>query len=307
MLWVKKSAVLAVSLLLLAAAAGCGGGERDDGHAGHEQETAASANAVHDADHGGDEQPGEGGQAGGDHGGAHGSHGGEATAYELEWTYEPEQPKSGEPVSIRTQVYDAEGKTVEQFELSHEKLMHLIVVSEDLSVFQHLHPDKLDSGQFAVETRLPQAGGYKLFADFVPEGGSDMTAVARLRVEGEQAEPHKLVPDEKLEQTVNGIDVRLNLSSNKAGESSELTFTFADADTKEPVTDLEPYLGAMGHTVIVSEDSERYLHVHPVTEDGGGPEAKFATEFPERGIYKIWGQFQRSGETFIVPYVVNID
>ena len=31
----------------------------------------------------------------------------------------------------------------------------------------------------------------------------------------------------------------------------------------EPVTDLTPYIGALGHCVIISEDTQTYLHSHP--------------------------------------------
>ena len=51
-----------------------------------------------------------------------------------------------------------------------------------------------------------------------------------------------------------------------AGEEAMLHFQVRDANGK-PLTDLEPYMGAMGHAVILSEDGAIYLHVHPVSDE----------------------------------------
>ena len=59
----------------------------------------------------------------------------------------------------------------------------------------------------------------------------------------------------------------------------------------EPVTDLEPYLGAYGHLVALREGDLAYLHVHP--EDGdAGPEVPFAVEVPSAGGYRLFFDFQ---------------
>ncbi|TVY07275.1 hypothetical protein FPZ49_24920 [Paenibacillus cremeus] len=47
-----------------------------------------------------------------------------------------------------------------------------------------------------------------------------------------------------------------------AGKESLMTFTIKDAKIKNPITNLQPYLGAVGHVVILSADAEQHLHVH---------------------------------------------
>jgi hypothetical protein len=80
----------------------------------------------------------------------------------------------------------------------------------------------------------------------------------------------------------------------------------------QPITDLQPYLGAMGHCVIVSEDGQTYLHSHPeqlfnpTPDTHGGPAVMFHTIFPHPGLYKIWGQFQRNGKVLVSSFVVNV-
>jgi hypothetical protein len=76
------------------------------------------------------------------------------------------------------------------------------------------------------------------------------------------------------------------------GMDLTMTSTIKDAKTKQPITNLQPYLGAVGHVVAISGDTETYLHVHPKNEHAKGPDAKFMTNFSKSGLYKVWGQFQ---------------
>ena len=109
-----------------------------------------------------------------------------------------------------------------------------------------------------------------------------------------------------MSQSVEGKHIELTLSTYAAGEEAVLTYAFRDADTNDPIRDLEPYLGAAGHVVILSEDAGQYLHVHPIDESSSGPAAQFATSFPKKGLYRIWGQFQHEGEVLTVPFTVEI-
>lgn len=47
-------------------------------------------------------------------------------------------------------------------------------------------------------------------------------------------------------------------------EDTEIAFSIADA-SDNPITDLEPLMGAGGHNVI-SSDIQEFLHVHPTDE-----------------------------------------
>ncbi|MDQ6421363.1 hypothetical protein RB620_18205 [Paenibacillus sp. LHD-117] len=217
-----------------------------------------------------------------------------------------DHPSAGGKLAIAMNITDRDGNKIEKFDINHEKLMHLIIVSRDLSEFYHLHPDYEGEGVFRQEAVLPSGGEYRLFADFKPTGGEQATLSGSVHVSGDEP-GNPLVPDTELTEEVDGTTVSLSLSTMKAGEASELTFSFADAGTNKPVKDLEPYLGAIGHVVIVGEGAEHYLHVHAENGNGSGPDAVFATTFPEPGTYRIWGQFQRNGKTFIAPFTVKVE
>jgi Cu+-exporting ATPase len=214
--------------------------------------------------------------------------------------------QAGKEAEIRIHIQDEKGKGIEKFDFNHEKLLHLIVVSKDLSYFNHIHPEYKGKGEFAITTSFPAGGEYKLIADYVPTGGSKTTQTEWIKVEGTAAAPVPIKPDQGHSNIVDGVEVTLQNNHPEAGKDFALDFTLADAATNAPITDLQPYLGAVGHVVILSEDTDHYLHVHPVDEKAKGPDAQFMTSFPDKGTYKIWAQFQRNGHVFTVPFVVAV-
>ncbi|MEH6939101.1 hypothetical protein V7056_14805 [Bacillus sp. JJ664] len=217
-----------------------------------------------------------------------------------------ENPESGIKNTLNINVITEAGKPVKEFELEHEKLMHLIVVSKDLSFFDHIHPKYKGDGEFTISPSFPTGGEYKLYADYVPKGASKVVKSTEVSVSGEVAQPTKLVADKELTKVVEGKEVTLTFDHLMTNMELTMNFTIKDAKTKKPITNLQPYLGAIGHVVAISGDTETYLHVHPMDENATGPNAKFMTSFPKKGLYKIWGQFQHNGKVFIVPFTVNV-
>ncbi|TJY40829.1 hypothetical protein E5161_16960 [Cohnella pontilimi] len=207
---------------------------------------------------------------------------------------------------IRLEIKKQDGTAIDRFDINHEKLLHLIVISKDLSYFNHIHPEYKGNGVFEIQNDFPAGGEYRLIADFKPADGDSMTKMTWAQLDGKTAQPVPVKPDSKLEQVVQGNRVQLTIDRLAANQDTKLQFSIADERTNRPVTDLQPYLGAIGHVVILSEDGERYLHVHAEEGQGSGPDAVFETQFPKSGIYKIWGQFRRNNEVFTSSFVVNV-
>ncbi|MGO4180563.1 hypothetical protein AB4Z17_05210 [Paenibacillus sp. TAF43_2] len=282
-----------LAVLVFVAACGKQNKQETDNHGAHGGHSQAASPAASSA---------------GEHGAHGGEHAGETKKLETNpvWKWSEETPKSGEKTVITVQIQDTDGKAIEAFDINHEKKLHLIAVSKDLSYFDHIHPEYKGNGQFEITTSFPFGGDYKLFADYIPTGGSATTKSEWIKVEGLAAEQVPIKPSDEHSVIVDGVEITLENNHPEAGKEMELNFKLSDAKSKDPITDLEPYLGAVGHVVILSEDTEQYLHVHPLEEKAKGPDAKFMTTFPSAGVYKIWGQFQRNGKTFISPFVVEV-
>ena len=243
--------------------------------------------------------------------------------YGLRVISEPARPRPGAPARLRFVVsHPQTGGPVKSYVVNHEKLFHLFVVSEDMGDYQHLHPQLEPDGSFTVEAALARPGLYQLHADFFPVGGTPQVIRRSLPTAGfggaaRRPRPARLTPDAGLTKTFDGLSVTLDLggSEPEAGALLPLRFRLADAQTGEPARDLEPYLGAWGHTLVLNADQSEYLHSHPteavpVAADRGrlrgGPEVEFKTMFPGPGLYRVWTQFKRAGRIVTASFTLKV-
>ena len=169
---------------------------------------------------------------------------------EIQVRVEPASPAPGEPTELTYRLSDTEsGEAISELPVDHERQMHLIAVSRDLEQFQHVHPELGASGGFAVTTTFPTEGTYVLFDEFVRDGRK---VLDRREIEvGAGGGTASLRPD--LEpKTVGGLTVSLETPQEiRAGEEAAFTYTLEKEDGT-PAEDLQPYLGAPAHVVIVS-------------------------------------------------------
>jgi hypothetical protein len=214
-----------------------------------------------------------------------------------------------EDISITILIKNKSNKPIESFQTVQEKKMHMIVVSKDLSYFSHIHPEYNGDGEFAITTKFPTAGDYKLIADVTPKGGVDSSIETHwLHINGDVSKAKPIVPERNFTKVADGLKVTLSYDKKKmmSGMAINMSFTIRDEKTNKPITNLQPYLGAKGHMVVMSADLEKYLHVHPMTTKDNGPKVTFMTLFPKKGVYKIWSQFQYEDRVIVVPFIVLV-
>jgi hypothetical protein len=106
-------------------------------------------------------------------------------------------------------------------------------------------------------------------------------------------------------KVVDGVRVTLDASRARGGETQPLAFRIDDAATGGPVSDLEPYLGASAHLLVVPADLTEAIHGHPADE-GRGPAVSFSPLLPRAGLYKAWIQFQRGGHVSTAAFVIEV-
>ncbi len=223
----------------------------------------------------------------------------ERVEYPMEVVCASERALPGQPLELTFRVLDPDtGKTVSKFQIVHEKLLHLFVVSEDLEFFAHVHPIWQKNGTFTLSLTLPYGGMYRLLADFYPEGGVPQLAVSTLYVTGHAREAkltQSMMPCKSANLTAT---LRTEPAELLAGLESRLTFSL------DPWEELQPYLGAWGHMLAASSDLIDLLHIHPFLVKGG--DIQFNIIFPRPGLYRIWTQFQRSDVVNTVIFTVDV-
>lgn len=201
---------------------------------------------------------------------------------------------------FRFRIGGPDGAPVTKFAVEHEKRLHLVLVRRDGSGFQHVHPEMTADGTWSVPLTLPEAGSYRVFADFKPENGPKTTLDADIQVPGAY-EPRQHLADSR-KSTVDQYEIALS-GDLTAGAESVVTATIT-RDGK-PVTDLQPYLGANGHLVALRAADLAYLHVHPQESTGHGPEVKFAVEVPTAGRYRLFLDFQHEGKVRTAEFTLS--
>jgi hypothetical protein len=227
--------------------------------------------------------------------------------YLLDMQTTPAAPTAGEPVQFRFVVADPDTRRpVADFAVVHDKRFHLFVVSQDLEQLAHIHPEQQADGAWTIQHVLPQAGYYRIYADFLPIGGTPQVIARTLVTAGYSgdlaASVPSLTPDRSFTKKTETATVSLTVepSTIVAGRTVKLRYDLKAGEA--PVTDLEPYLGAWGHTLVLSEDALEYVHAHPieflptdVPDPKGGPTITFDAMFPKPGRYRVWTQFKRQG------------
>jgi hypothetical protein len=206
--------------------------------------------------------------------------------------------RRGRPAELRFSLVGSDGQTVRDFEVEHEKRMHLILVRRDGQGFQHLHPELGDDGVWHVRLTLPDAGSYRVFADF-KYGGEAQTLAADLAVDGE-ADYLPLPAPATSVDAGDGYRVRIDAPALRAGREAELRFNVS-RDGKPVRT--QPYLGAGGHLVALREGDLAYLHVHP---EGHDETVSFMTELPSEGRYRLYLQFKHGGRVHTAEFTQEV-
>ncbi|HZG36650.1 MAG TPA: hypothetical protein VEY87_12470 [Gaiellaceae bacterium] len=175
-----------------------------------------------------------------------------------------------------------EGRTVRDFDVEHERRLHLVVVKRELDVFLHLHPEQRRDGSWVTRLQLPADGVYRAFADFT-SAGERRTLGIDLFARGGGATPPP-APASPYATELRRDGERLEFRVTRGGR---------------PVR-FEPYLGAGGHLVVLREGDLAYIHAH-ADED----RLAFDVPFPTPGRYRLFLQFKADGSVHTRSFEVR--
>ncbi|HEX5088024.1 MAG TPA: heavy metal translocating P-type ATPase [Nocardioides sp.] len=236
----------------------------------------------------------------------------------------PDAIEPGRPTRLTVEVRDADsGELVGDLVRTHQVWMHMIVTRTDLGTFAHLHPEPTGTpGVYTVRASLPTSGDYLVHTEFRRNGDmGDVLDAHTVTVAGRQPAPVAVPATEVRSWTGDGVRIRLEGDAT-VGATSDLTLTFAKVDTAGrvtgPVTDLQPYLGAAGHVVVMRADDSTFAHRHAETFDSRGrpvlalpgtrfgPDLELHLRLDRPGTYRLWAQFELSDGTVVTaPFVLH--
>lgn len=253
-------------------------------------------------------------------------------SYKIEVTSSTGNVKPNQKATIKYKIKNDKGEILKNYETVHEKIMHFITVRKDLQYFQHLHPDfNKSTGEFTVNITFQTDGPYRIFPDFTPGENNPqklpVTVFQDIDVGyiGEyRAKP--ITQDKDKAKIYDEYEV-ITTFPKDTKKQTEITYSLNISKNGIPITNLDNYLGALGHSVILKEGTLDFIHTHALdaksvnasqghgqqqaqhgssTQDANqGPEISFSATFPESGVYKIFTQFQYEGKLLTVDYAVK--
>ncbi len=225
----------------------------------------------------------------------------EPAEFHMDLTVTPPALKPGQPAELRFSIHDPwKDRPVKNFQIVHEKLFHMFVVSQDLKYFVHDHPVFQPDGDFTYNYAFPQPGLYRVLGDFYPDGATPQLLAESVLVAGTPPAPVTLTKDYATKDAENlQVEMTTDPPEPVAAQKTLMYFKLKPADG------IEKYIGAWAHMLAASDDLIDLIHTHPFIADGG-PNMQFTLEFPRARVYRVWVQFQRKGVVNTVHFDVPV-
>lgn len=208
---------------------------------------------------------------------------------------------TGRPRIFAFRVLDSNGRGLRAYDELHERRMHLLLVRRDLTGFQHLHPVVRPDGMWTTSLKLDKPGAYRAFADFSSRGRRTVLAVD-LAASGVAVLQPLPAPAANADAG-DGYEVALETNRIAPGQPSMLSFSVRrDARAVQ----VDPYLGARGHLVVLREGDLGYLHIGYLHTHAEADELDFETTFPSAGRYRAFVQFVHNRRLHSAAFTLEV-
>ena len=211
-------------------------------------------------------------------------------------------PMSGMAMPLRFTITHG-GSPVTDLLREQTKLLHLYLVRDDLSGFQHLHPVLSRGGVWSVRPAALAPGSYRVYTQLTPRGADEPVVLSTALDLGTDAGAPSDVPTG--EASAGGWTVSLHGQPHNGS-----TLTMSIERDGRPFAGLQPYLDTYAHVSAFREGDLAFSHLHPteaVTSRPGGPDLDFMVEVPEPGTYRLFVQFRADGTLHTVPVTTTVD
>jgi len=228
------------------------------------------------------------------------------TKFRMDIASEPAQIEAGKEVTIQLKPINLSNESaLVPLDVVHEKKIHLIAVSEDLSEFYHLHPEYNANGNYEMKMTFPSGGNYILYADYQPSGATHQLEKKNIVVSG-KPQPAQNFEASKLTSTDNGVALTLRSGSGsfKTNQMLHIDGILTKDGAEIDASTLDNYLGTKAHIVLINMNDKSYEHIHADVE---GKVLHMHTDLSTPGIYRAWIQFMYKGKLHTTDFVIDVE
>ncbi|MDP9195350.1 MAG: hypothetical protein M3O22_01055 [Pseudomonadota bacterium] len=216
-------------------------------------------------------------------------------------------PEQANPLFAQLAGGDGSLLTPERLEEVHTEKVHFLVVDETLADYHHLHPEPGPLLGTYITSFTPSADrSYRIWADITPVGQQRQFPSALLKGQnpcsGSCAD--KTV---SLQGQAEGLKATLSFDGPlKAGIPVMGTFRITTDASNQPITDLEPVMGARAHIAGFYDDFATMAHIHPLEQGASSPGLQFHLTPERSGFLKLFLQVRQNGRDILIPFGVTV-
>ncbi len=247
------------------------------------------------------------------------------SALQISLSTQPSPSLPGIPTRIALSLKDEKGIPLTGLEIEHERLIHMLIISEDFSSLGHIHaedvgpitPDMLANAVFPMEYTFPKPGKYLVAIDFLHKNHA-VSEQLFLETAGARETP-VIVKDFSRVKIFDGYTVSLATNPLAPLSGSEVALEYHIEKEGGPVLDLEPYLAAPLHVAAVSADLSYFAHTHGEIHDSQtgmgrhelssgerfGPDIEAHVVFPFPGLYQVFAEFKHQGKVVVTRFLLE--
>jgi len=230
---------------------------------------------------------------------------------------------------VHVDIWEVAGRqVVRDYDIDMTKIAHLIVVTDDLRSFAHLHPTLHPNGHFTIDLALHRSGLYHIYIDGLAHGIGRTVFRFDLPIGLSGPSPARAPHAAGTSVRVGPYVVTVDSTSLPVG--SVATISVSITKNGRPARDLHPYLGTMAHGVFIGVNDLAYMHAHGMSRDQFAMssardcgdammmsmppipprtiiDSRFAFQVlaPSAQAYDVWLQFIGGKTLYTAPFLVT--
>lgn len=217
----------------------------------------------------------------------------------------PDRIEAGKEAELAFTPKDKSDSTVVvKLQEAHKKKIHVIVVNEELTWFDHIHAEP-DKGAYKVTETFPAAGKYLVYADYKSTVGGLQTDRLEVNVKGNKNTSSHHKHQAKIKSETNGYSLSIPNGKHLTTGSVSLPIILEKDGKKVERADIENYLGAVAHIILIRLDDKDFVHIHPESTEISPIHAH--ADISKPGLYRMWVQFQTNGKVHTADFTLNFE
>lgn len=213
--------------------------------------------------------------------------------------------ESGKPINTKIKLIHTDtGKPITSQELAVKftEKMHIFVIDQTLQDYHHIHPTPTNNpGEFVFNFTPNTNNSYNVWTD-IKLLRDDQSHRLKSTIPSARSQNIRTHIPTNTHTISDGVTINWQSPSTLRKDTSTTVDVTLTDSMGNPITDLQPLMGAYAHLVGFSADGKSIVHTHPIGEepatanDRGGPTMRFHITPDFTGSSQFYLQFKRGGK-----------